>query len=194
MRDKTKQTAVEWLIQELKKTGVGKNLLEQEYNKNITKQAKMLEKQQIIDAYNNGDLRSADLYYDETYGSKGSDDHIADTNEMVSSQTEISDEEIKKGNNQYIKDKTVFWGIQYTLNDGSKKFQSNEYTKKESFKKWEDAVPFLGKEVSVSLVELPNVIGVLKGISLVYNGDKIINALLEVDNGKWEFWKCRPNI
>ena len=32
-----------------------------------------MEKQQIIDAYNNGDLRSADLYYDETYRSKGSD-------------------------------------------------------------------------------------------------------------------------
>jgi hypothetical protein len=27
-----------------------------------------LEKEQIIDAYNNGDLRSADLYYNETYG------------------------------------------------------------------------------------------------------------------------------
>ena len=53
-----------------------------------------MEKQQIIDAYNNGDLRSANLYYDETYGSKGSDEtlkeyHIVDTNEMVYSQEEV---------------------------------------------------------------------------------------------------------
>lgn len=28
---------------------------------------KAMEREQIIDAYNNGDLRSADLYYSETY-------------------------------------------------------------------------------------------------------------------------------
>jgi hypothetical protein len=45
-----------------------------------------------------------ELWYNETYGSKGSDDHIVDTNEMVSSQTEISDEEIEKeADNTYVK-------------------------------------------------------------------------------------------
>jgi hypothetical protein len=36
--------------------------------RDVVQQAKEMEKEQIIDAYNNGDLRSADLYYNETYG------------------------------------------------------------------------------------------------------------------------------
>lgn len=65
-----------------------------------------MEKEQIIDAYyqcgrDNFEHikiinRSAIEYYNETYGSKGSDEHIVETNEMISSQTEISDEEIEK--------------------------------------------------------------------------------------------------
>lgn len=31
-------------------------------------QAKAMEKEQIIEAYNNGEDRSAELYYNETYG------------------------------------------------------------------------------------------------------------------------------
>ena len=55
-----KQTAVEWLIEQLQapcKT----------IPSHIIYQAKAMEKEQIIDAYNNGDLRSAELYYNETY-------------------------------------------------------------------------------------------------------------------------------
>jgi hypothetical protein len=87
----------------------------------IKRLAKEMEKQQIIDAWiatdNELQRMSAEQYYNETYGSKGSDDHIVDTNEMVleedektnsqrfdefmqlvtSSQTEISDEEIEYG-------------------------------------------------------------------------------------------------
>ena len=33
----------------------------------LFKQAKAMEKEQIMDAYNNGDNRSAELYYNETY-------------------------------------------------------------------------------------------------------------------------------
>ena len=59
-----------------------------------------MEKQQIIDAWFDGyggSAHSEDEYYNETYGSKGSDEtlkdyHIVDTNEMVFSQTEISNE------------------------------------------------------------------------------------------------------
>ena len=65
--------------------------------KKIREQAKEMEKQQIIDAYQEGDGDAYNLdatkewgeeYYNETYGSKGSDEtlkenHIVDTNEMV---------------------------------------------------------------------------------------------------------------
>jgi hypothetical protein len=71
------------------------------------------EKQQIIDAVNqkqfddidglgiSDTITKGEQYYNETYGSKGSDEtlkeyHIVDSNEMVSSQTEISDEEIEE--------------------------------------------------------------------------------------------------
>jgi len=87
-------TAVEWLIHQYIKDGL--------FKKGVYEQAKEMEKQQIIDAYNKSfELRdkpysTADKYYTSTYASKGSDDHIVDTNEMVSSQTEISDEEIEK--------------------------------------------------------------------------------------------------
>jgi len=68
----SKQTAVEWLEKEIRKqlhvdikhTTIGVKLFEE---------AKAMEKEQIINAYNNGDLRSGDLrsvdlYYNETYG------------------------------------------------------------------------------------------------------------------------------
>ena len=72
----------------------------------IKRLAKEMEKQQIIDAFdegqeyeyqyhiNNAPKFYSETYFTETYGSKGSDDHIVDTNKMISSQTEISDEEI----------------------------------------------------------------------------------------------------
>jgi len=93
-------TAVEWLEQEFIKLestiGVHGKMYE------LIEQAKEMEKQQIIDAaerWKGTDF--AEKYYAETYGSKGSDDHIVDTNEMVSSQTEISDEDIEKAVNEY---------------------------------------------------------------------------------------------
>ena len=57
-----KQTAVEWLYSEWAKNGT--IFLED------LEQAKEMEKQQIIDAYNNGDNRSAELYYNETFKSE----------------------------------------------------------------------------------------------------------------------------
>ena len=62
-----KQTAVEWLHMKL---DVYFELFPSEWQKlnQIIEEAKAMEKEQIIDAYNNGDLRSADLYYNETYG------------------------------------------------------------------------------------------------------------------------------
>ena len=70
-----------------------------------------MEKQQMFDYikknYVNGEhslkfhKEEFEQYYTSTYGSKGSDEHIVDTNEMISSQTEISDEEIEKQAEKY---------------------------------------------------------------------------------------------
>lgn len=84
-----KQTAVEWFSNQL---GIK--------NGSMLEQAKQLEKQQIIDAFdegqeyeyqyhiNNAPKFDSETYFAETYGSNGSDDtlkeyHIVDTNEMV---------------------------------------------------------------------------------------------------------------
>ena len=91
----TSQTAVEFLISKL---GIPKIT----HNK-LFEEALQMEKQQILDAWNDvyGHIRDAEEYYNETYGSKGSDEHIVDTTKMISSQTEISDEEIEKGAIEY---------------------------------------------------------------------------------------------
>ena len=54
---KNNMTAVEFLVEKL-------NLHEYE---DVIEQAKAMEKEQIMDAYNNGDNRSAELYYNETF-------------------------------------------------------------------------------------------------------------------------------
>ena len=85
-----KQTSVEWLENELKKLPLV-NVID------VFKQAKEMEKQQIIDAaerWKGTDF--AEKYYAETYGSKGSDElsKVAENTSFdTSSPTEISDEE-----------------------------------------------------------------------------------------------------
>jgi hypothetical protein len=55
-----KQTAVEWYYQQ--------TIVEGKTNyAELLEQALTMEKEQIIEAYNNGENRSAELYYDETY-------------------------------------------------------------------------------------------------------------------------------
>jgi len=96
------QTAVEWLDRWFRDNPEATH---EEGNKAL-KQAIEMEKQQIIDAHISGydsSGGSAKDYYDFYYGSKGSDNHIVDTNKMVSSQTEISDEEIKRKIEREIK-------------------------------------------------------------------------------------------
>jgi hypothetical protein len=61
-----KQTAIDWLVEKLKENGV--NFWQEEIE--MIEEAKEMEKQQIIDAYNNGDNRSAELYYNETFKSE----------------------------------------------------------------------------------------------------------------------------
>jgi hypothetical protein len=60
-----KQTAVEWL----KEIYDSCNNYEKFISNIDWEQAKEMEKEQIIDAYNNGDNRSAELYYNETFKS-----------------------------------------------------------------------------------------------------------------------------
>jgi len=63
-----KQTAVEWLVKHLSERGYiqapsfGHSIIDKAIN-----QAKEMEKEQIMNAYNNGDNRSAELYYNETF-------------------------------------------------------------------------------------------------------------------------------
>jgi hypothetical protein len=67
------QTSVEWLINELNK--VGFNL--EKLDLNVFKQAKEMEKQQIIDAYLKGSdymfpgKQEAEQYYNEKYNKNG---------------------------------------------------------------------------------------------------------------------------
>lgn len=63
----SKQTATEWLFAHLLPFLEFSDPKEREHFRKCLAEAKAMEREQIIDAYNNGDLRSADLYYNETY-------------------------------------------------------------------------------------------------------------------------------
>ena len=54
-----KQTAIDWLYDQIENKG--KCIYE------VIDQARAMEKDQIMNAYNNGDNRSAELYYNETF-------------------------------------------------------------------------------------------------------------------------------
>jgi hypothetical protein len=66
------QTAVEWLIKEIKNDSLVMAKSSKEWNQTF-EQAKEMEKQQIIDAHQDGHSVTytnywAELYYNETYG------------------------------------------------------------------------------------------------------------------------------
>ncbi len=62
-----KQTAVEWLVEEISKSGIGKHTMI--VHKKEIEQAKEMEKKQIIDAKNCWleDERDGEQYYKEKY-------------------------------------------------------------------------------------------------------------------------------
>jgi hypothetical protein len=66
--EQVKQTAIDWLLENLITEPFSE--ADFEHNSNCWDKAKEMEKQQIIDAYNNGDNRSAELYYNETFKSE----------------------------------------------------------------------------------------------------------------------------
>ncbi len=71
-QNKMKQTAVDWLVEKLKSQGL---LIGEIDNLVAVKQAKAMEKQQIIDAWDNGCeddgiIDNAEQYYNETFKSE----------------------------------------------------------------------------------------------------------------------------
>jgi hypothetical protein len=78
-------TSIEWLIEKMQNNIHHTIKIPSEY----VEQAKLLHKQEIIDAYGDGlnahrtDFCNRDEYFAKTYGSKGSDDHISDISKMV---------------------------------------------------------------------------------------------------------------
>jgi hypothetical protein len=94
-------TSIEWLIDQLEKKGdmretssirnLQLNIDTSDYLE-LKRQAKLLHKQEIIDAWKDGAYgggqfttthETSEQYYQETFGSKGSDDHISDVSKMV---------------------------------------------------------------------------------------------------------------
>jgi hypothetical protein len=61
----SKQTATEWLYEQLTSTWFDKTS-----GQHILEQAKAMEKQQIIDAYDKISMNTAEQYYNEIYGGK----------------------------------------------------------------------------------------------------------------------------
>jgi hypothetical protein len=65
----SKQTAVEWLKEQIECFG-NKHELQMSWATldELLEQALQMEKEQIVNAFNNGENKSAELYYNETYG------------------------------------------------------------------------------------------------------------------------------
>ena len=92
------QTAVEWLINELTSEYGGERIVNFNEMADVSgycEQAKEIERNKLVNFlcwYDNLDQHYnsftqedyVNKYYNETYGSKGSDEHIVDTNEMIS--------------------------------------------------------------------------------------------------------------
>jgi hypothetical protein len=68
MTNNKQQTAVEFIQEQLRKYVRYDNRSAVETFDKIFEQAKEMEKEQIVNAFNNGENKSAQLYYNETYG------------------------------------------------------------------------------------------------------------------------------
>jgi hypothetical protein len=98
-------TSIEWLIDQMFKQGYfdGNKPLSITNLDHLQQQAVKMHKEEIKNAWQNrnqdvikSDGKTAEQYYQETFGSKGSDDHIADISKMVEvPQQEITDGEIQ---------------------------------------------------------------------------------------------------
>ena len=102
-------TAIEWLIKEIKNEDhhtegeLGNSCIDVNTLLMLCEQAKQLEKQQIIDAYidrmdctSKEEMRNilGNQYYNETYGSKGSDEDLIDAINMARNEPDMSGDDI----------------------------------------------------------------------------------------------------
>jgi hypothetical protein len=97
-------TSIEWLIEEMLSKGYFKESVTLTNIDHLQYKAEEMHKKEIIDAFSAGEdnidndgcsigRNAMETYYQETFVSKGSDDHISDTNEMVEvPKQKISDE------------------------------------------------------------------------------------------------------
>ena len=60
------------------------------------------------------------------------------------------------------------------------------------FERWEDAVPFMGKEVKVKLVEMPDITGKCCGIFLEEDDNKKVIGYLKIKGEFWGYWQVTP--
>lgn len=65
-----------------------------------------------------------------------------------------------------------------------------------TFEKWQDALPYIGKQVGVRVVESPDIKGMLTGFDFTLNDkteevDKVYLKLAD-HHAKFEFWECYP--
>jgi len=83
-------TSIEWLIDQINNKAWGNVRID--IPKEMIEQAKEMHKQEILDAFTEGASdgfygesdSNREKYYQETFVSKGTDEHIVDTNEMIS--------------------------------------------------------------------------------------------------------------
>ena len=82
-------TSIEWLIEEMLSKGFFKESVTLTNIDHLQYKAEEMHKQEIIDAHNkswetrDNPYKTAEKYYQETFVSKGSDDHISDISKMV---------------------------------------------------------------------------------------------------------------
>ena len=157
-------TSIEILINELKKYE-GLENIEWFATKEI-EQAKEMHKQEIIDAFKSG-LKSpyhqdytfvtqenqegtkSGQYYQETFVSKGSDEHIVDTNKMIEvpqQETLYTEEQVQKMIDNAL--------INYEIGWADRKKQQNLYTEKEIRKAIYGNPKFIfGKDQAESIIQ-----------------------------------------
>lgn len=75
------------------------------------------------------------------------------------------------------------------------KYPLPKKNKGDRFKTWQESLPFLGTDIVCELVEMPDIKGMYKGITLHHNLDgSIRTAYITIGNSYVEFWKCKPII
>ena len=111
-------TSIEWLVEEMLSKGYFKESVTLTNIDHLQYKAEEMHKEEIIESYCNGcaDItkdesifprETSEQYYQETFVSKGSDDHIVDTNEMIDQVPDVRkmvDDDVEKLELDYYKE------------------------------------------------------------------------------------------